>query len=377
MDEKNNPLNLLHTCRGVMEGCYGPTVQALGIILFVLIFNFFVRILLNHLSERFKKSNKIWSYSFVNALQKPFNYFVWFVAVIVFSDILLTALFNYRLYDMHMILSLGSILTLSWFLFRWNKRVAQRMVEMSLHHEIDMTLGKVDLISKIGKGIIIFITLFLLMDITGRNVQTLIAFGGIGGLALAFASQQVISNFFGGMMVYFTQPFAVGELINLPEKKIEGHIEEIGWYLTRIRSLEKRPIYVPNSIFSQTIVITPSRQTHERIFHVIKLRYEDIQIIEAIIKEIRLMLLQSSFIDQSLAIDVHFTGFAESDLNIEISAYVSKNSGKDFRSARQEVFLKIGEIIKQSGAAVATPTSILEIQRPPRITGPQGDNKPG
>ncbi len=105
-------------------------------------------------------------------------------------------------------------------------------------------------------------------------------------------------------MVYMTQPFTIGEWVNLPERKIEGHIEEIGWYLTRIRNFDKRPIYVPNSIFTQTIVITPSRMSHERFHHTIGLRYQDIKVVKSIIDNIKLMLMKHSAIDHHLSVDV-------------------------------------------------------------------------
>ena len=161
-------------------------------------------------------------------------------------------------------------------------------------------------------------------------MQTLIAFGGIGGLALAFASQQVISNFFGGLMVYLTSPFTIGEWVNIPDRNIEGHIEEIGWYLTRIRNFEKRPIYVPNSVFTQTIVITPSRMSHERFHPVIGLRYQDINVVKPIIDNIKLMLLHHPSIDHHVGVDVYLISFSASALDIEISAYMLTTSDIKF-----------------------------------------------
>ena len=55
----------------------------------------------------------------------------------------------------------------------------------------------------------------------------------------------MISNFFGGFMIYVTHSFGIGDWINLPDHNVEGYVEEIGWYTTRIRTFEKRPIYVP------------------------------------------------------------------------------------------------------------------------------------
>lgn len=363
MNEEHTPFSFFHICSQALEGNYGILVQIIGIILFVVIFNFFVNTLLLKLRSYFNNNkHNIWAISFISALRKPLYYVVWFVAVICAIDTISTGLFAFHLNNTHLILSVGAVLAFGWFLLRWNNKVLHSMMELSEQHQIPFTPGKLDLMSKLATMTIIFITLFLLMDVTGRNVQTLIAFGGIGGLALAFASQQVIANFFGGLMVYTTQPFTIGEWVNLPERKIEGHIEEIGWYMTRIRTFEKRPIYVPNSIFTQTIVMTPSRMSHERFHPTIGLRYRDIKCVKPIVDSIKLMLLKHPYIDQHLKIEVFFINFGPSSLDIEISAYMSTTSGANFPTIRQELLLKIADIVAQHEAEIATPTNIVEIQ---------------
>jgi MscS family membrane protein len=365
MNEMDQNSSFLKICSRALEGNYGTLVQISGIILFVLIFNYFVKTLLLKLQAHFSKTHKIWALSFVSALHKPLTYFVWFVAIICTIDTISSNVFNFHLTHIHLLLSVGAVLAFGWFLLRWNHKVVQYMTEMSQQHQIPLTRGKLDLISKLATITAIFVTLFLLMDVTGRNVQTLIAFGGIGGLALAFASQQVISNFFGGVMVYITQPFTIGEWVFLPEKKIEGHIEEIGWYMTRIRNFEKRPIYVPNSIFTQTFVVTPSRMSHERFHPIIGLHYKDIQAVKPILDNIKLMLIKHPSIDQLLPIDVFFINFGPATLEIEISAYMSKTLGTYFPALRQELLLKIATIITQQGAEIITPTNIIEMRESP------------
>lgn len=354
-------LSFFHICAKSLEGSYGPVIQILGIIIFVIVFNFFVKAILLKLRTRFDCHHKVWSLSFVIALQTPLTYFVWFVAAICALDTMVSSIFSFHLSNIHLLLSVGAVLTFGWFLMRWNTQVVHNMMEMSQKHKISLTPSKLDLFSKLATICVIFITVFLLMDVTGRNMQTLIAFGGIGGLALAFASQQVVSNFFGGLMVYITQPFTIGEWVYLPERKIEGHIEEIGWYLTRIRGLDKRPIYVPNSIFTQTIVITPSRMSHERFFHTIGLRYRDIKTITPIIENIKAMLLKHPSVDHQLSIDVFFKSFGASSLDIEISAYLLLGGKGRSSVIKQDLLLKIADIVMEAGAEIATPTHAVEL----------------
>ncbi len=348
-------------CFKALEGNYGSLIQVVGIVLFVVVFNFIVRSFLNRLKNRFDKTHNVWGLSFVMAVQRPLSFFVWFVAALCGLDSLMSSFLAFHLSNMHLILSVGSVIVFGWFLLRLNGQVVENMMAMSEAHKISLSTGKLDLIRKLITISVIFITVFLLMDVTGRNMQTLIAFGGIGGLSLAFASQQVVYNFFGGLMVYITQPFTIGEWVSLPEKNIEGHIEEIGWYLTRIRSFNKRPIYVPNSIFTQTVVITPSRMSHERFHHTIGLRYRDIKAVSRIIDAIKQMLLKHPSIDHQLSTDVFFKSFGASSLEIEISGYISVNSKGRFNAVKQEILLKIAEIVDAEGAQIATPTNIVEL----------------
>lgn len=354
---------VFENCSGVLEGNRGPYLQTIGIILFVVVFNYLIKTLLVKLGHKFEQRHLIFSHGFVTALVKPFTLFVWFFTLLCAVDILTCTLFEFHIANFHLFVSIALVLSLSWFLLRWNKAVVSSMMELSHSHKLSMTPGKLDLLNKLVVIFVIIITLFLLMDVTGRNINTLLAFGGIGGLALAFASQQVISNFFGGLMIYITQPFTVGEWVYLPEKNVEGHIEEIGWYLTRIRNFEKRPIYVPNAIFTQNIVVTPSRMSHERFHHTIGIRYSDIKVVEPIIEKIKNLLTEYPFIDHNHLFDVFFKGFGLASLDIEISAYVSVTSDKRFSWIRQDILLKIATIIESEHAEIVIPSKILESYR--------------
>lgn len=86
------------------------------------------------------------------------------------------------------------------------------------------------------------------LDTISINVQTVLAFGGIGGVAIGFACREIFSNFFGGFMICVTHPFSVGEWIrSIEEDELSDTVEDTGWYLTRVRTWDKRPLYIPNS----------------------------------------------------------------------------------------------------------------------------------
>lgn len=346
-----------------MDGVYGWLAQTSAIIVFVLLFNFVVKALLLKFCAHLERKHKDWESSFVRALYRPLSAFVWLVAVVYAADIISHEIWETPPFPTtpHFLLKIGAILAFSWFLFRWNSNVTHFMTIKSKRHQIIMDQSKIDVISKLISIVILFVTVLLIMEVTGQSMQTLIAFGGIGGLALAFASQEVISNFFGGLMIYFTHPFTIGDWIKLPEKDLEGHVEEIGWYMTLVRNFEKRPIYVPNSTFSKVIVINPSRMTHRQIKEKFGIRYSDRPALMKIIQDLRLMLSKHPDIDQLMTTMVHFSGFGDYSLDIEVSTYTQMVDSYAFAGVKEDVLLKIGDVITANGAELAFSTSAVEI----------------
>ncbi len=241
------------------------------------------------------------------------------------------------------------------------KNLIRLMTLKSKRHEISWNRSKIDVIDKAITILVIFITILLVMEITGRSISTLIAFGGIGGLAIAFASQEVIANFFSGLMIYLTHPFGVGDWINLRERNIEGYVEEIGWYTTRVRTLEKRPIYVPNSIFSKVVVETPSRMSHRELKEKIHLRYRDMKVIREITADITSMLEEHKHVDNDQKISVTLTGFGTYSLDVDVTAYITVIDSEEFALVKEELLFLIIDILNKHGAEMAAPITILDI----------------
>ena len=102
------------------------------------------------------------------------------------------------------------------------------------------------------------IAILLIMQELGLSISGLLAFGGVGGLIVGLAAKDLLSNFFGGMMIFFDRPFRVGEFIKSPDRNIEGIVEKIGWRLTVVRTFSKNVLY-SNTAFSSIIVENATR----------------------------------------------------------------------------------------------------------------------
>ena len=197
------------------------------------------------------------------------------------------------------------------------------------------------------------------MDVFDIDLTAILTFGGIGIAAVGLASKDVVANFFGGFMVYVTRPFSIGDRINSPDRDIDGTVSEIGWYMTKIYNLAKRPLYVPNSIFSNVIVVNNTRMLNRRINEIFGIRYKDIDVVDPIVQDIRAMLRTHPEIDQNSALFVHFIKFNSSSLDVQVYVFTKTTSREKWLDVQQDVLLKISDIVKKHDAQMAFPTRTL------------------
>jgi len=213
---------------------------------------------------------------------------------------------------------------------------------------------------RIFKIIVILISLLTLMQEFGLSISGLLAFGGVGGLVVGLAAKDLLSNFFGGLMIYFDRPFKVGEFIKSPDRNIEGIVESIGWRLTVVRTFSKNVLYIPNSAFSNIIVENATRMTNRRINEVIGLRYEDLDKIPEIVNKVRAYLDQNNNIDHSNKPVVYFKRFSASSCDFFIYAFTNTKDWREFLEIKEDVLYQTSKIISENNAAIAFPTTTID-----------------
>ena len=185
----------------------------------------------------------------------------------------------------------------------------------------------------------------------GVSTQALATLLGGAGIGIGFGTQQISQNFLSGFMLFFNKPFKQGDWINA--SGLEGTVEKIGWYHTRIRTFDRRPLYIPNSLFATNAIENPGRMYNRRIKADIALRYEDIPKIETITQRVREMLATNPDIDRNQPILVHFNEWNSSCVNMLVYCFTRTTRWKQWLDIQQSVFLKIAEIVEQSGARFA------------------------
>lgn len=233
----------------------------------------------------------------------------------------------------------------------WKRRMEAHLLERK-YWDKSLILG----ISRIlSIAIVVFAGLFLL-ELFHYTPSTLLAFGGLGGLAVSFAAKDMIANFFGGLMIHANRHFSVGDWIRSPNKGFEGVVEELGWYSTTVRTLDKRPFFVPNALMTDAIIENPGRMLERRFFHTIGVRYQDFGKLEVLMEKIRGFLEGHKDLGKVM---VNFVSFGPYSLEIEVSAYTMKTATPEYRKLQEELLLKIGGIVAMSGAEMAYPTSVV------------------
>ncbi len=323
--------------------------------------SFFANRILKKLHTKLEKTANFWDDALIDAARRPVRTTIWIVGIGFAADIIYRATGAPIFSGAGPIRDVGVIAAMAWFLLRFIKsgerNFRHRVEEQG--KEFDVTTANA--VSNILRATVIIAAVLVSLQTLGFSIEGVLAFGGIGGIAVGFAAKDLLANFFGALMIYFDRPFQVGDWIRSPDKQIEGTVEDIGWRLTIIRTFDKRPLYVPNSVFTQIAVENPSRMTHRRIYETIGIRYADIDKMQAITEAVTTMLKAHEEIDESQTMIVNFNAFNASSVDFFVYTFTHTTQWVRFHEIKQDVLLKISEIIGEHGAEIAFPTRTLHV----------------
>ncbi|MGB5337810.1 MAG: mechanosensitive ion channel family protein, partial [Gammaproteobacteria bacterium] len=336
-------------------------VQVFIVVFLVLLFNLLLRQLLRRLQGKLLETHNPWDDALIYAVQRPLEVLVWIVGIAFAADIAGQETDAAIFAAIGPVRDVGVISTFAWFLLRLVRGVQDNYLQRASDAEVPHDRTTVDAIGKLVRASILITAGLVILQTLGFSISGVLAFGGIGGIAIGFAAKDLLSNFFGGLMIYLDRPFVVGDWIRSPDREIEGTVEYIGWRQTRIRTFDKRPIYIPNGLFSTIAVINPSRMTHRRIHETIGIRYDDLDKMENIVNAVKAMLQQHPEIDSSQTLMVNFDKFAPSSVDFFVYTFTHTTVWTRFHEIKQEVLLSISRINAQHGAEIAFPTSTVHL----------------
>lgn len=211
------------------------------------------------------------------------------------------------------------------------------------------------------KVIIVILCVFAALRVIFHiNITALVTSLGIGGLAVALAAQDTLANLLGSFIIYLDKPFKAGDLIEAGE--IKGRVEHVGFRTTRIRTLEKSLLTVPNKKLIDTALNNITLSDSRRVKFELGLTYssKSAQILN-IIDDIKEVLHKHPKIGEDIS--VHFTDFSASSLNIMVLYFVLNNDYETMVVVKEEINVQIMDIIEKHGCEFAFPTQTVILHK--------------
>ncbi len=326
-----------------------------------------LRWLLGKWEAKAAQTKNWWDDCLVTAIRVPAQWLVWSEGLLWATEVAMRENDVVLLALVLELRNLNFVALVVWFLvvFVREAEAALRDPE-KMKKPLDTTTAMA--VGRILRTAILITGALVAMQTLGMSVSGVMAFGGLGGIAVGFAARDLLANFFGGLMVYLDRPFKVGDWIRSPDKEIEGTVEYIGWRQTRIRTFDRRPLYVPNATFATISVENPSRMQNRRIFEHIGVRYDDAKKARSIVNAVRQMLIEHPEIETSQRVlIVNIDAFGPSSIDFMVYAFTKTTDWVAFHHIKEDVMMRIYDIIELHGAEVAFPTQTLHIS--PQLAG--------
>jgi MscS family membrane protein len=272
---------------------------------------------------------------------------------------LLTRLYYYR--TIGVIFSIGFF----WFLLRATSLTMQRLRT----HAISagrvgagtlMVLGE-----RLLTALVVIVAILATLGILGFNLTTVLAGLGIGGIAIAFAAQKTLENLFGGISVLADEVIRVGDYCRFGDRT--GTVEDISLRSTRVRTDARTELSIPNGSLATMNIENFTRRDKIQFSPVLAIRCETTaDQLRYLLAEVRRMLYEHPKVGSDSA-NIRFAGFDSSSLRIEITAYVLTRDSNEFVAVREDLLLRIMDIVEKSGSGFAFPSQTLYLSRDPGL----------
>ena len=203
------------------------------------------------------------------------------------------------------------------------------------------------------------------LELWGIDAASIIAGLGLFSVALALGAQNFFKNLIGGLLIIGEKRFKQGDWINV-EGVAEGEVEKIDFRSTLIRRFDKAPIFVPNSVLSDSEIINFSAMPFRRIMFNVGLIYQTSpETIMAIRKDIETYIANNSDLANAdeATTTIRVTQFNDSSIDMLIYCFTRSTKWHDFCAAREQLILEIMNIVKKNGSDFAYPTSTIHLEK--------------
>lgn len=234
--------------------------------------------------------------------------------------------------------------------------VTKSYIEEKEEQQQDTTI--IPLMGIIVKIIVAIMIFIMILSSLGINVTGLLAGVGIGGIAIAFALQNILSDMFSSFSIYFDKPFKKGDFIIIGDDM--GTVKEISLKSTRLQTLHGQELIIPNTTITNAKINNYKRMRKRRVVFTIGVTYSTpyakLKKINTIISKI-LDTIEKATLDR-----VHFKSYGDFSLNYEIVYHVSSSDYQTYMDIQQAVNLELYKQFEKEGIDFAFPTQTIQLQ---------------
>ncbi len=340
----------------------------IGIIVIVFIFKRFISkflgLLLYKLFKRFSSEESVGN--FTKLLIKPIALLVvllttWFAfSILKYPQNWGIVIFNIELkLFLNKIFQLAIVISLIWIALKIINYISIVLTLKAKKTDTKLDDHLIPFIKDFLKvAVVIFGIFFIFSAVFKFNITSLLAGLGIGGIAIALAAQPSLENLLGSFTIFLDKPFIVGDFVQVGD--IIGTVEKVGFRSTRIRTLEKSFVTLPNKMIVDSIANNLTLRTYRRVKFFVGVTYDTSkEKIQAIVKDIQEHIDGHEQTNQEGIIGFH--EFGDSSLNILVQYYAEHVDWNTFVKIKEGINFKIMEIVKKHGSDFAFPTRTVHL----------------
>ncbi len=334
-------------------------ISAISVILLsfaaIKLVNYILQVRLKEIAER---TESVYDEKLLEAVTSPINVFLYFTGFYLAINILNPS--DYRDLITRGI-QIFMVVDVVWLIFRLSdlgtsylqeKQEDQRQVIKTVY----------PLINKTFKVFVAGIAFIMVVQNLGYSVSSLLAGLGIGGLAVALAAKDTISNIFGSLTIFLDKSLFIGDWVKIGSA--EGVVEDVGFRTTKIRTFSKSLVVIPNSEIANNHIENISRRGMQRVVMDIGVTYNTSAVkMKLTLEELRRIVTDHPLTNKE-NIYVYFSEFRDSSLNIFLYFFIESTVWRDFLGAREEINLEIMQKLEEMGVEFAFPTRTLYIEDP-------------